>query len=82
MGLAPIDVVNFVKEALIMKDFSHVNVLPLLGIVYDPHDIDSLPLVVTPYMVKGDLKSLISDSEYVSYSTSTTMLLTSWLSTN
>ena len=67
-GLLPNDVVNFIKEALLMRDFNHLNVLPLLGIVYEPHDIDSLPLVVLPFMEKGDLKSLVSDDTYVSVS--------------
>lgn len=66
MGLVPNDVINFVKEALLMKDFNHVNVLQLIGIVYEPTDPESLPLVVTPLMEKGDLKTVISDEFYVS----------------
>ena len=58
--------VNFVKEALLMKDFKHMNVLPLVGIVYEHAEVDALPLVVTPFMEKGDLKTLISDCSYVS----------------
>lgn len=65
-GLSPVDVVNFIKEALLMKDFNHINVLPLLGIVYTLSDVDSLPLVVTPFMENGDLKSLVSDEQNVS----------------
>ena len=66
MGLTAKDVVNFVKEALLMKDFNHMNVLKLIGIVYEPADPDGLPLVITPLMEKGDLKTLISDEFYVS----------------
>lgn len=67
MGLSAKDVVNFMKEAILMKDFNHMNVLQLVGIVYEPSDPESLPLVVTPLMEKGDLKTLISDEFYVSY---------------
>jgi len=65
-GLDAIDVLNFVKEALLMKDFQHMNVLPLIGVVYDQTDPMGLPLVVTPFMEKGDLKSLVSDQNMVS----------------
>ncbi|XP_067948106.1 uncharacterized protein [Watersipora subatra] len=64
MGLTPKDVVNFVKEALLMKDFKHMNVLQLIGIVYEPTDPECLPLVVTPLMENGDLKTLISNEFY------------------
>ena len=43
-----------------------MNVLPLVGIVYEHAEVDALPLVVTPFMEKGDLKTLISDCSYVS----------------
>lgn len=66
MGLTAKDIVNFVKEALLMKDFDHMNVLQLVGIVYEPTDPEGLPLVLTPLMEKGDLKTLISDPFYVS----------------
>ncbi|XP_077488502.1 hepatocyte growth factor receptor-like isoform X2 [Amblyomma americanum] len=49
---------SFLEEALIMKDFHHVNVLQLIGLTID--DIDGL-MVITPYMKHGDVLSYIRD---------------------
>ncbi|ESO99478.1 hypothetical protein LOTGIDRAFT_113628, partial [Lottia gigantea] len=46
----------FLEEALIMKDFSHENVLKLVGICLEE---DSLPLVILPFMKNGDLLTYI-----------------------
>ena len=43
---------QFVEEALRMREFSHVNILTLIGISFDEH---LLPRVVLPYMRNGDL---------------------------
>ncbi|KAH6928970.1 hypothetical protein HPB50_022347 [Hyalomma asiaticum] len=48
----------FLAEALIMKDFHHVNVLPLIGLSIDKKD--GL-MVIIPYMKYGDLLSYIRD---------------------
>lgn len=48
----------FVKEGLMMSDFDHPNVLCLIGLSFDR---DGLPMVITPYMHYGDLRSYISD---------------------
>ena len=47
--------VSFLEEALIMKDFSHANVLRLHGVVIKFEK----PYVVLPYMANGDLREYI-----------------------
>ncbi|KAH7948257.1 hypothetical protein HPB52_019908 [Rhipicephalus sanguineus] len=53
-----VDSKAFLEEALIMKDFHHVNVLPLIGLSIDK--TDGL-MVIIPYMKYGDLLSYIRD---------------------
>ncbi|KAL1426126.1 hypothetical protein MTO96_018507 [Rhipicephalus appendiculatus] len=48
----------FLEEALIMKDFHHMNVLPLIGLSID--ESGGL-MVIIPYMKYGDLLSFIRD---------------------
>lgn len=52
------DVDTFLKEALLMKDFHHKNVMDLTGICLG---IEQLPLVVLPFMRRGDVLSYIRD---------------------
>lgn len=48
---------NFIQEALVMKDFDHVNVLNLFGLCFSPED--GSPYVILPFMHNGDLLSYV-----------------------
>lgn len=48
----------FLEEGLMMRDFKHDNVLELIGVTFDG---SGSPMVITPYMLYGDLRSYISD---------------------
>lgn len=48
----------FLEEGLMMRDFEHDNVLALIGVTFDS---SGLPMVITPFMLYGDLRSYISD---------------------
>lgn len=54
-----VDVAAFFKEALIMKDFDHPNVLRLFGVSIR----DGKPLVVVPLMTRGSSLTLIRDPD-------------------
>lgn len=53
----------FLEEALIMKDFHHMNVLPLIGLSIDE---GGQLMVIIPYMKYGDLLSYIREERNVS----------------
>ncbi|XP_072024999.1 uncharacterized protein [Amphiura filiformis] len=52
----PATTIKFVEEGLMMKRFSHANVLGLIGLTFDPQ---GSPQVVLPLMANGDLKSFL-----------------------
>ncbi|CAF2311605.1 unnamed protein product [Rotaria sp. Silwood2] len=51
---------EFLFEANRMKDFSHSNVLSLIGVAWDP---TRKAMVLLPYMKNGDLRSYISNEK-------------------
>ncbi|KAK0042793.1 hepatocyte growth factor receptor [Biomphalaria pfeifferi] len=55
-----IELQSFLQEALRMKDFNHPNVLALIGVCLD---LDTMPLVVLPFMKHGDLLTYIRDEK-------------------
>ena len=56
------DISSFLREAYIMSQFDHVNVLSLMAIIWEQGEP---PAVVTPYMGKGSLLNLIRKSDMV-----------------
>ena len=63
VGLAtPHDTEEFIREAIVMRMFSHPNVLSLLGVsVYE-----DIPCVILPLMSNGDLKTYMLKHHSVS----------------
>ena len=57
------DISDILREAYIMSQFDHVNVLNLMAIIWEQGEP---PAVVTPYMGKGSLLNLIRKSDMVS----------------
>jgi len=53
----------FLREAIIMKDFDHVNVLRIVGVSFEA---DGSPMVVLPYMANADLRQYILNPSLVS----------------
>jgi serine/threonine protein kinase len=51
---------EFLYEANRMKDFSHANILSLIGVSWDP---SRKAMVLLPYMKNGDLRSYISNEK-------------------
>jgi len=53
----------FLREAVIMKDFDHINVLRIVGVSFEA---DGSPMVVLPYMANADLRQYIMNPNHVS----------------
>ncbi|KAH3797101.1 hepatocyte growth factor receptor-like [Dreissena polymorpha] len=56
------DVPQFLKEAYVMTNFYHDNVMRLLGICMDREET---PLVILPYMQHGDLLSYLREEKHI-----------------
>ncbi|XP_052762461.1 uncharacterized protein LOC128205084 isoform X1 [Mya arenaria] len=61
---AEMNVPQFLKEANVMKNFDHPNVMCLLAICFEKEE---LPLIVLPYMEHGDLLSYLHDEAHVRF---------------
>ena len=53
---------ELLREGLTMANFTHANVLPLIGIGFDDN---KAPLIVTPYMYNGNLHTWLRTSTNV-----------------
>jgi len=56
------DIENFFEEGMFMINFRHLNVLSLIGVVFERKD---RPLVILPFMENGNLHTLISRERMV-----------------
>nr|XP_023696138.1 ephrin type-A receptor 8-like isoform X1 [Paramormyrops kingsleyae] len=60
------DLESFLKEAELMKNFKHTNVVRLLGVALEQQD-DSpvpMPMVILPFMKHGDLRRFLIATRY------------------
>ena len=48
---------SFFAESLMMKDFSHPNILGLAGVCFDT--LDGVPYILLPFMANGSLKDFL-----------------------
>ena len=53
---------SLLREAYIMSQFDHINVLTIVGVIWQKGDP---PLIVLPYMGKGSLLDLIAKQDVV-----------------
>ncbi|XP_071961209.1 hepatocyte growth factor receptor-like [Antedon mediterranea] len=60
-GSSQTEMVHFLEEGMIMKDFKHENVLALIGVCINK---EGIPLVILPFMKHGDLLMYIRDPVY------------------
>ena len=55
------DVEEFLKEGMMMKDFDHEHVLSLIGVAIQGNN----PRIILPFMELGNLKDLLKNPTYV-----------------
>ncbi len=48
---------SFLAESLLMKDFSHPNILGLAGVCFDT--ADGVPYILLPFMANGSVKDFL-----------------------
>ena len=53
---------KFLEEGLLMKKFIHPNIMPLIGLTFDPKNN---PAIVLPLMANGDLKTYLRSESTV-----------------
>jgi len=53
-----LSVEEFITECNITKKFNHPNILSIIGVSHTPEE--SVPLMVLPYMLHGDVKSFLT----------------------
>ncbi len=53
------EVEGFFAESLLMKDFSHPNILGLAGVCFDT--ADGVPYIILPFMANGSLKDFLKN---------------------
>ena len=51
------EVEDFLSESALMLELDHHNVMKLVGVCFDTHDL--LPVIVLPFMANGDLRSFL-----------------------
>ncbi|KAF6034527.1 MST1R [Bugula neritina] len=61
-GITEEIIISFLKEAMLMSNFKHANVLSLIGVVYAE---SGMPIVVLPFMQHGDIRSLLHKDDEV-----------------
>jgi serine/threonine protein kinase len=62
----------FLREAIIMKDFDHANVLRIIGVTIEA---DGSPMVILPFMANGDLRQYILNPLLVCFESLTLQFL-------
>ena len=55
------DVTSFIEEATILREFSHDNLVPVVGVSI----INNSPYIITPLMENGDLRTFLRRDDTV-----------------
>lgn len=59
------DIEKFLREGVMMRGLDHKNVLSLVGVCVEDDDLRKSPLIVLPFMQKGDLRTFLRDGNNV-----------------